>query len=148
MTTILGMIRKFESIKLRAQVPIIIEETKDVLISLNQEQLLKGVDSNGETLLPYRNQNYALYKNSLNPLAGMGTPDLKLSGQFFKEWVVKVSNSEMEFDSNDSKTPNLVKKYGDTVFGLSEESRKTYTFGAFYDGVRKHIEEKTGLKFG
>jgi len=72
MGTIKNMLLRVQSISLPMQVPIIIDNTKQSIIELNQRQLYNdSEDSNNEALRLYGSLSYALEKNKLNPLPGL-----------------------------------------------------------------------------
>ena len=144
MGTILGMYRNFQNIKLRDQVPIIIEETKQSLVELNHAQLDEGFNADGIELEPYAQSTIA-YKKSKGQRFDVTT--LKDTGAFRSKWVLEVSKTDITFNSSDSKTDGLVEKYGYNIFGLTKDSKTTYSLGIFYDRIKKHISEKTGLAF-
>lgn len=148
MSTILGMLDKVKSVNLRDQVPIIIEQTKETAIDLNRLQLYAmSEDKNNMSLLMYRSPFYANYKNQRNPKPGFGHPDLFLTGSFQRQMFMKVEKETFNISSHDSKTFDLVKHYGDDIFGLTVKSKQVYANTVVYDGIKRYITGKTGLKF-
>lgn len=99
----------------------IIAELQDKIVELNtKDQLFKGLDAKGQKLSPkYSRVRYARAKNSANPLPGLGTPDLKLTGKFYSDFFVTAKNGEFELFSSDDKADGLEAKYGEDIFGLS-----------------------------
>lgn len=68
-------------------------------------------------------QDYAVYKNRVNPLAGFGYVDLMLTGSFTNRLFLKsYGNRLFEFGSTDNKTGNLLGKYGNEIMGLNKET--------------------------
>lgn len=148
MATINGMYERVAKLDLREQVPAIIENTAEEIIALNQEQLyLSGINREGEELREYRNENYARAKNSMNPNPGLGVPDLNLTGDFYRGFKLQMEADGFSIDSTDQKTGMLKDKYGETIFGLTPDSRIRYAFGAFFDAVKNYIQNITGLQF-
>lgn len=99
---------------------------QDEIVRLNtQEQLLEGVDSTGKKITPkYKRRRYAVAKNRINPKAGLGTPDFKVKGDFYKGFYVKPikdNKASFEIDSSDFKTEFIVKRSGKEVFGLTAD---------------------------
>src|SRR5690606_11492620 len=114
----------------------------------NQEQLyLSGIDADGETLDHYRNTEYADLKATMNPNPGKGTPDLNLTGSFYRGFEVAVTKDEFTIGSTDPKTDWLEERYGEKIFGFTPDSRKRYALGVFHDAVKLYITQVTGLKF-
>lgn len=145
MTTIAEMSRRFNSVNLRAEIPRIIQSDANELASYNKSQLyIDGIDSDSNRLREY-SLNTVEYKRQKGQVFDHTT--LFDTGSFYRQWVVQVSNDEISFNSTDSKTPKLENKYGSKIFGLTTKNKSLYSFGAFYDGVKKYITEKTGVRF-
>tara|TARA_R110000772_G_C13310310_1_gene440369 strand:- start:37661 stop:38116 length:456 start_codon:yes stop_codon:yes gene_type:complete len=104
----------------------IIQQEQKRIIALNtEEQLHLGLGQKGQKLLPrYSRVRYALRKNQLNPLAGLGTPDLKLTGEFYDKFFLTTKSKQVEFNSSAEHTKHLVKRYGSTqdIFGLNTKN--------------------------
>lgn len=148
MGTIKNMLLRVQSINLPMQVPIIIDNTNQSIIELNQRQLYNdSEDSNNEALRLYGSLSYALEKNKLNPLPGFGRPDLYLTGAFFKGFNVRVTNTSFFINSSDGKTSNLVKKYTEDIFGLTPDSKKEYAKTIVWEGIKSYIKDRSGLVF-
>lgn len=148
MTTIKQMLERVESIQLREAVPVIIEDTKDEILRLNKLQLYnRGEDRNAQPLRLYGSLSYALEKNKMNPRPGFGRPDLFVTGQFYRGFNVKVSKNAFNVSSTDSKTPELVKKYSEDIFGLTPQSKTEYAKKVVYGRIKSHITAKSRLVF-
>lgn len=116
----------------------IIQNYKGVLIKLNQDQLLlEGVDSDGIKLAPYRSQIYAAKKLLLNPA---GVTDLRLTGKFYASFFVNAEDFPLIFGARDSKTDKLVEKYGEKIFGLSEESKRYFINNYLKDALFEYYK--------
>lgn len=111
--------RKLEELVLK-----IVKEDEAYLTGLNKLQLFESLDSQGEPLGEYSSLAYANKKGRI-------TVDLKLTGDFYDGFFIDTSELPIAFDSRDSKTELLVKKYGKEIFGLSEEHLKVYIRGRF-----------------
>lgn len=119
--------RRFKSVNLRQQIPILIEQDSETVIELNQSQLYdRSVDSNGEPLRLYSSQAYAIDKNRMNSKPGLGRPDLFVTGQFYKGFNIRVTRNALTIRSSDSKTSDLIKKYGEGIFGLDPVSKDKF----------------------
>lgn len=149
MTTIKGMLDKVKSVDLRSEVPVIVQRTSAYLILLNQEQLfVNGIDANGDPITPeYKSKYYAAKKHAKNPQPGFGRPDLKDTGDFYKDFYVTVDKTAFEVDSKDNKSSSLIEKYGEKIFGLSRENKSKYSLGPLAKGIQRYITLKTGLVF-
>ena len=91
------------------------------MADLQRDQLLKGLTSKDEKIVPkYAWAWYAKMKSQMNPLAGTGTPDLKLTGSFHNSIKYKVQNKVIQIIADD---PNgLEGRYRD-IFGLGKNAR-------------------------
>lgn len=148
MATIKGMLDKVKSLDLRSEVPVIIERTQADLILLNQTQLFQfGMKADETYLKPYKSDAYAYKKQAKNPQLPFGRPDFKLTGEFYKDFFVKVSKTAFEVDSKDSKTQSLIDRDGVEIFGLTSKNKTVYSLGPLYDGIKRYITFKTGLNF-
>lgn len=147
MTTINSMLQKVSSIDLPNQVPIIIEQTSETAINLNRQQLYEmSTDKNNMSLLMYKWPSYAQFKNRKNPKPGLGHPDLFLTGSFQNQMFMKVEKETFEISSKDGKTFDLIKHYGDDIFGLTLDSKKEYAKTVWL-GIKNYITAKSGLLF-
>jgi hypothetical protein len=89
---------------------------------LNRQQLEGGLRSDGKFITPkYKNPEYVNRKAQV-PLAPVGTPDLKLKGDFHRGIKATVGSNGLEITSTDFKTKFLSPRYA-LIFGLSAESR-------------------------
>lgn len=119
-----------------------------VLINYNQMQLYeKSVLATGANLALYRNQFYALDKSNRNPKPGFMHPDLYDTGDFYKGFYLTVTAQEYEIDSKDSKSGRLKQKYGDTIFGLTDQNKALFASNEFFNTFSRIIQSQTGLVF-
>jgi hypothetical protein len=101
-----------------------VEENKEYIVDLNTGQLGKGRDSKNASLFPYANDDYAKFKKSIGSEAPLGTPNLKLTGEFWSGFNVKTDKEGLVISSTDSKSEKLKSGYGEDIFGLTDESKK------------------------
>ena len=115
---------------LEAEAYKILVETQEIITALNTGQLHEGKTPEGRKLTPkYSWVRYARAKNELNPLPGFGTPDLKVTGDFYSEFYLTAKNQEFELHSSDFKTEFLEKNYGkDNIFGLTAKNNKIVNY--------------------
>ena len=108
---------------LEAQALKIIAEIQDTILDYNREgQLYKGLDATGQKISPkYSRERYKRAKNRVNPLPGIGTPDLKLTGKFYSDFFLTAKNGVIDIFSSDEKADKLEAKYGD-IFGLTTDN--------------------------
>lgn len=115
----------------------VIEVSND-LSSAQKEQLLQGVSSAGGTFRKYRSASYARLKNAMNPLPGLGNPDLKYTGSFYQGIYVNVSGGKITIGSHDDKAQMLEANYKN-VFGLDPQDMEDFLYGKLRPVYRKNI---------
>lgn len=105
-----------------------IEETKDVAVAFNRQQLYSGIKSTGDKITPhYANLKYAAKKYGLNATPGFTNPDLYVTGAFYLGIGVVVNQKSLTFDSTDSKAPKLELEYTPQIYGLTKENKSAYS---------------------
>lgn len=101
---------------------LIIENNKEAIESLNQEQLNDGVDSRGEDIKPA----YSPMTIRIKRLKGQPTDRVTLhdKGDFYQGIQLKKVGTIYDLTGTDSKTGKLEAKYGKDIIGLSEENKE------------------------
>lgn len=146
MSTIAQLLKKVQAVNIELIASESIDNTKEVLKTKQRDQLFHGLDSTGKPInKKYQNNKYARVKNEMNPLPGLGVPDLKLTGSFYNEMFVDVRSSSFVLDSADQKSGNLQVKYGTNIFGLGPNAKKEYIKESLRPEFRKKIKVITGL---
>lgn len=110
----------------------------DVLVDLNTSQLMKGIRSDGTSLGNYKSKDYANFKRTLNP---NGVVDLKLTGAFHESFYVRKSEFPIVIDAKDKKRNELVNKYGEKLFGLTQINKKVFAIGYVKEGLLKYYRK-------
>ena len=98
-------------------------ENQEEMLDLNIAQLESGKDSLGQLLDDYASDAYAKMKVGppWNSKAPLGTPNLRLEGDFHEGFILRYEGDTFIFTSTDEKRSRLVDKYGIDLFGISEE---------------------------
>jgi hypothetical protein len=74
----------------------------------------------------YQSQEYSVFKQSINPLAG-GKVDLILTGSFVESmYLLKPKQGKYLFGNTDKKRNILKEMYGDNIFGLNQNVFNKY----------------------
>lgn len=94
-----------------------VRNSSKIGIEEQKSQMLKGINADGVKIGTYRSTFYKQLKQEMNPSAG-GFVDLKLTGAFHNAIKLDVNTTEYSFTSTDSKTEQLLSKYGEAIFGL------------------------------
>ncbi len=115
------MRNKLKQLNVMAELDLILLELQQVIVGMNKEQLSLGYDANKEQLQDYASESYAGFKvDTVGSRAPLGTPDLKLSGDFYNGFKIILSETAITITSDDIKTLALEGKYGD-IFGLDAD---------------------------
>lgn len=97
-------------------------ELKETIADLNVKQLEEGKRSDGANIVPeYQSDIYAKSKKSIGAKPALGTPDLKLTGDFHSGIYADRKTDYIFTYSKDSKADKLNSKYRQ-IFGLTAES--------------------------
>lgn len=149
MCTIAELNRRFGNLNLRRELPVIIEDRELEIVTENKNQLLHGLDGDGDEISPgYALYTYSLDKNMMNSLPTFGTPDLKYTGAFYSGFMLQnVTQEGFEITSSDNKTPGLTRKYGPAIFSLSKASWEKLNREVFGPDIRQYITNVTKLAF-
>ena len=124
----LNHLKKIEARLLRINKSNIAQRLKDE-IQANEEEILNlirnrwtlGKRPDGNIIGVYKSAEYALFKHTINPLAG-GNVDLTVTRSLRNKLeIFSMGNSLFEIFSTDSKALELAEKYGLDVYGLSKE---------------------------
>ena len=91
---------------------VLLKMEQDVL-NANREQMLYGFNADGSMIGRYKSELYAEGKYAMNPRAGFGNVDLRLTGAMFNslylDWETYV-NATVMYD--------LQEKYGENFLGI------------------------------
>lgn len=139
MTTVNDMIRRVSSLDIKNEAFIAVTETKDEITEIQKEQMFHGLNAEGKRIGRYRSIKYARAKNEMNPLPGLGIPDLKLTGAFYAGFKTEVTPEVFKTFSLDAKNEALTEKYD--PFGLDAESKSEYA-GKLKPVLVKNVKEK------
>lgn len=125
----------------------IIEDHADIIADYNRAQLESGLDRNGDVINPfYGSIYYAMMKNNMNSKPGLGVPDLKLTGAFYRGIFLSMKGYAFSLSSSNSKTESLVDKYGEYIFGLNDNSLASYSQNEFFEAFKEFIESTLKIK--
>jgi hypothetical protein len=83
-----------------------------------------GLKPDGSIIGLYAGEDYAREKFSKNSSAGFGNVDLTLTGSLWKGIQISGFKNEYEVFSKDSKYDEIVDKYGEYNFNISEDEKK------------------------
>ncbi len=141
MSGINEMIRKMESVKIADVVEESLFAIQDKLVKLQRLQLLMGQRADGKKIGKYKDPHYAVRKFQLNPLAGFGFMDWRVTGALHGGVFAEVRESSVVFYSTDSKTNALTERLGDP-FGLNKANTGEATKNYLQPEALRRIKEK------
>ena len=118
---------------LENQVQSIVLSDQQKLKEQKVNEFERGLRPDGKRIGEYRNAEYAIFKDNINPLAS-GYVDLLLTRQFTGKMFVRPFNNGFIFNSTDVKTDNLIGKYGLDIMGLNQD-----WFNQRQKNIYKHI---------
>lgn len=120
-----GLYKKLKALKIEKLIDRAVLLNKEEIIDANTAQLSKGLRSDGSEISPgLANPFYAKEKKSSGGKAPLGVPDLKDEGDFYEGFYLESDSDGFEIGSKDSKESALQGKYGDKIFGLSDQSKE------------------------
>ena len=122
--TVAEMLRRFERLDIEEAARQAVEETRALMIILNQRQMLEGRQSDDQKIVPKYRPLTRKYKKEkgLDP----DVVTLHDEGDFYAGIEVIIFEDNISIFSKDEKTPGLVSKYGHDIFGLTGKSREQY----------------------
>lgn len=119
-----------------------LEKQKAEIIEYQKAQMLHGENVEGKKIGKYKNMDYIRKKANMNPLAGYGNVDLKLTGEFQRNMNIRFFADSFVLFSNDSKAEDLVSKYGPTIFGLNAGFIKDFAEVYLNEELTKQIHKR------
>jgi len=91
---------------------------------LIKDRWKKGQKPDGSKIGLYSCYSYSVFKEKLNPLAGFGIVDLTLTGGLGDKITFGLlSDTEYMIFSTDEKYNNIIEKYGDWNFNITQKER-------------------------
>lgn len=144
------LLTKLSALNIDSVAESIMVQTEQSLEEIQREQMLHGINSAGNPIGLYKQDEYARYKQQLNPLPGYGIVDLKRTGKFYAGISVYISGDDIVIESTDEKSQTLEEKYNDdegSIFGISDEFKKRYVSDSLYPEFKTEIENRIGLRF-
>jgi hypothetical protein len=146
------MLRAIQSLDLPTIGEQVLENQADIILQRNKDQLYRGETTDGGRLPPYKSEAYAIEKNILNPLPGLGHADHYLTGAFYEAFVVDISGGVLHIESHDPKALTLEERAGygdqqagaDLTYGLGEKEHDEYIEEdykpGFYEQVHRDLK--------
>jgi len=118
----------------------IVKRNESEILDLNRRSQLydKGINSLGLDLKPY-----AFFTIQIKQLLGQpfDRTTLNYSGSFYRGFKINVNDMTLSFDSDDSKTNDLIGKYGRNIFGLTTENQNKLNYEIIQPELLEYIAQ-------
>ena len=101
-----------------------IKEYEPQIIDYVIDRWKRGEGVDGGKIGEYQNEDYAMFKNQQNPLAGFGNVDLIDTGDLKNGLFIQELWSVFIIKSSDEKYQMIANKYGIEQFGITEQQMK------------------------
>jgi len=146
------LIRRLEAFDVAMAGHDSLEETKNVLLEMNQQQLDAGVRSDGELIHWLKDSHYpytpAYAKRKARRGGEIRFVNLKVSETGFRKTeVVSLVGDEIQYQSSIKLGDYLAQNYGSKIFGTTNENKEIYTKDHFFPAFKQKIQYATGLVF-
>jgi len=119
MGTIASLNRRIQAVDINQIIRESIDETSENAAQFNRDDLSVGLLSTSNPITPSYSHGYARKK-------GFTTPDLYVTGGFYRGIFAKVRGNMIEFDSIDEKAKSLEARYGKFIYGLTQDAKSAY----------------------
>ena len=148
MPTALDLLENLQKVNINEIVKSSLINTTPALLRAQKKQMMAGKTAKGENIKPeLRSQEYAKQKKAKYQESPFGIPNLRDTGEFQQNIYLEVDSDSYKLDSTDIKSDKLKAKYGEEIFGLSENFIAEYTEKDLQPEFNRQITEITGLKF-
>lgn len=147
MLTIKGLSRSFQKLDTNKAIQNGVEKSLPEMIKRNKVQMNRGKTKFDTKISPsYRRNKYARIKNEMNPIPGLGTPDLYVTGDFQSKINMTLEGNVIIQKSSDYKAEWLEPKYDD-IYGLGGDLKQEFQKEVLQPAINEEISKSTGLKF-
>lgn len=122
-----------------------VENNEDSIISLNaDEQLYElGITATGISINSFAPYKLFTYRNKIASSQPADRVTLRDRGEFHQDFFLNTSDTSFTISSHDEKTADLTMKYGDDIFGLTEENKafvsKEYVYPELINLLRRTL---------
>jgi hypothetical protein len=142
MTTVQDLLDNVKKLDVPFESTEAINDTAGQYINLQKEQMFAGINEEGFPIQPpYAARTVAIKKKKGQPTDRV---TLKDTGDFYSDMFLDVRDNDFVIDSADSKTDELLKKYGEEIFGLTEKNQDQYVEEnlepVFQERIQKALE--------
>lgn len=146
MATISEMRRRVDKLNMTGLVVGAMEENPDELVDMNRKQMDDGTLKTGSPITP----DYTPLTKFLKAQKGQPFDRVTLqdTGSFKSRMMLKIQGESFDIVSDDSKTGKLLSKYGENIFGLTDEHKAEAWNDLLQPSVVRNVSEQTGMTYG
>lgn len=130
--------------KLKQLISNVIMMNSAEVLNMVKGRLKYGESVNGGSIGTYKSEEYAVFKNKMNPLAGFGNVDLFLTGELTDNITTRRKGDRIEIISTDEKYSKIAKKYGAYEFGLTDEQMHEFLQECYHIALESLINRTYG----
>lgn len=136
--TPLDLLGRLQNINVDRAAKMSLGQTREIFLDLNREQLLSGIRADKSKITP----EYAYFTRRKKQEQGRDPDVVTLydTGDFYRGMFLDVGSDLLEVDSTDYKSGELQEKYGEKIFGLTDDSKTTY-LGEIFPIFLQKIED-------
>lgn len=142
----LDLLQNLQTLNIPAIAADTVRGREQEIADLNAGQLAQGIRSTGTPIKPAYHPFTIEMKKGKPGLAGVtDRVTLYNTGAHYRDLYAQVQGEEIEFGSRNWKEEKLEKKYGKTIYGLTEDSTEELTEGYLRGDFIEAVEKITGL---
>lgn len=123
-----------------------VEENAERVVEANRSALFLGYDSNEKEIASYK--PYAESTKSIKKAQGKNPNIVNLNdkGNFYADFYVQEKGNDFEYflTSTDEKTPELITKYGQDIFGIKNDTKIEILKDGYTQNIIDLILQKSG----
>lgn len=140
--TLAELSKRLKPINILEKTKDAIENTNEIALQLNRDQMFSGIRSDGSEITPkYRPLTVFLKAQEGRPTDRVTLND---TGSFYRYFILRIQGDEFYIDSTDDKSTKLKTDYGEKIFGLTKQSQIQW-IPALQSHVVRSIASDTGL---
>lgn len=143
--TIDDMIQRLEKVDVMELTRESITETEKAFVQLQTEQMYAGKLNDGSPIdPPYAASTVRYKKRKKQPYDRVTTRD---SNEYHSTMQAKAEGDDIKVGSDVEYEQYLDKKYSKKLYGLTPVNNEQYTFGPFWEALKRKLETGTQLDF-
>ena len=113
----------------------------ELISELNRQQLTVGENSKGEKIGEYSTQRYSDFKKRIGSQSPFGVPDLKVSGNLYKELKTTVTEKDITINSSVDYSKYQEIRYGKNIYDLQDQNWEEIEFKILTETIKDYVKE-------